>query len=336
MNMELLYWREPLWFVLLLLPAVLLVGQSVRRARMLKTIADPALSPWLQSDTHPIRDWSAQALFGLTWFCLVVALAGPRTPGALPDDLQTSGYSAVVIVDLSASMRAEDSALAIKKVSRITAARTLLQQWLQEWPHYGRIGLIVFAGHPHWVIQPTYDHHLLTEFVDQLDRFVPPTLGNDLAGAIELAQQALSGVAEPRLLILTDGDMDNAQRQRAESQLASTTVELTIIGFGEIDASPIPRDPALMTTDRGPILTRLNPSDLESLRAAGNGVYLNASALYDRPVSDWMALPQPRVPKDAYSRIVWREWFAVPLSLAVVAFMLALHWPHRRMRGRPE
>ncbi len=181
-----LYWREPLWMLTLPLPFAIIAWRHYQQRRQLQQISSPALAPWVTTVVRQPRQILVWILFSISWFLFCLALTGPRTPHWIPPSLQTDGASLVIIVDLSASMNARDN-----RSDRRSQAQSLIQRWIKDSFSSINIGIVIFAGHAHTLLTPTSDHELIKYFLDQLENINVPTLGNNLAAALQLAVSQL-------------------------------------------------------------------------------------------------------------------------------------------------
>jgi Ca-activated chloride channel family protein len=97
----------------------------------------------------------------------------------------------ILVIDVSRSMEAKDV-----KPSRIGAAAAAVRTFLDRVPRRLQVGLIAFAGDPAVAAPPTTNHDLVRKSLDTIEWF--PTfggtaIGDALAAAVKLGQQAVSG-----------------------------------------------------------------------------------------------------------------------------------------------
>jgi Ca-activated chloride channel homolog len=153
------------------------------------------------------------ALFLAAVASLCVAVARPHATTLVLRERAT----VILVIDVSRSMQARDV-----KPTRLLAAESAIRTFLDRVPKRLRVGLIAFASVPDVVAPPTADHELVREgLVDVSDYggFGGTAIGDALAAAVELGQQAVSGnpnlaaFAEPSqsarglvsILFLSDG-----------------------------------------------------------------------------------------------------------------------------------
>jgi len=331
-----IYWREPLYLWAMLIPAVLWLLAYLQRRRQWSHIADPSLRPWVEAPPSAVRQGAMRFAMVLAWLLLCVALAGPRTPRWIPPAAQDRA-TAVLVIDMSASMAARDV-----RQDRLRYAQAMLTGWLASMPESLRLGIVVYAGHAHRLLRPTADRGLVRHFIGQLDSIVLPTLGNALGDALRLAGRTLTEAGgEPRrrhLLLITDGDLGATAQHAAELAAAevqaSVGARLHVVGVGGPEAVGVPQAGTRPLTVGGErIVSRREAAWLQQFAQGVGGTYRAAQAVRQRPLSEVLDLPPPRIDPADDHLVLWNEWFFVPLLAAVALLMLALHPGGRAQAG---
>lgn len=132
------------------------------------------------------RRFVPPAIFVLALAALGVALARPHVDRMVAKERAT----VILVVDTSRSMQAKDV-----KPTRLAAAQEAMRQFLEKAPKRLRIGFVVFAGEAQVATPPTTDHALVRQAIDEIGQFQVfggTAIGDALAAAVELAQEALS------------------------------------------------------------------------------------------------------------------------------------------------
>ncbi|MDQ2969150.1 MAG: VWA domain-containing protein [Actinomycetota bacterium] len=128
------------------------------------------------------------ALFLLALAALCVGMARPQHKTLVPRDRAT----VILVVDVSRSMQAKDV-----KPSRIGAAAAAVRTFLDRVPDRLQVGLIAFAGDPAVANPPTTNHDLVRKALGTIEWFPSfggTAIGDALAAAVKLGQQAVAGV----------------------------------------------------------------------------------------------------------------------------------------------
>ena len=127
------------------------------------------------------------ALFLLALAALCIGMARPEHTTLVPRDRAT----VILVVDVSRSMEAKDV-----KPNRIGAATAAVRTFLDRVPARLQVGLIAFAGDPAVAAPPTTNHDLVRKSLDTIEWFPSfggTAIGDALAAAVKLGQQAVSG-----------------------------------------------------------------------------------------------------------------------------------------------
>ena len=127
------------------------------------------------------------ALFLLALAALCVGMARPQHTTLVPRDRAT----VILVLDVSRSMQAKDV-----KPNRIGAAAAAVRTFLDRVPDRLQVGLIAFAGDPAVANPPTTNHDLVRKSLDTIEWFPSfggTAIGDALAAAVKLGQQAVSG-----------------------------------------------------------------------------------------------------------------------------------------------
>ncbi len=246
-------WRQPLWLLLMLQPLVLWLVIRFKNSRASNQFADKHLLPWVQvSDEKNLMQklFSRDTAYWLSMILLAIAMAGPRTPLESADSKQAPALDIMLVVDVSASMKAGDI-----KPSRLQRGVQELYELLSKINRDDvRLGSVVYAARPHVFVPITNDIDALKFYLKDLDKLVLPTKGSDASSALlmaskELANKELQSLKSTEkqakaILWLTDGDFANAQdKSRIEATLTTLknqNIPTFILGLGTAEGSAIP------------------------------------------------------------------------------------------------
>jgi Ca-activated chloride channel family protein len=137
---------------------------------------------------------------------LVLALARPQTSFTVTER-QVSGVDIMMVMDVSASMRAEDMA----ERSRLEVAKDTMQNFIRG-RQSDRIGFVIFSGEPLTLAPPTLDYGLVLSSVKNAEIGVLKD-GTGIGDGLSLAIHRLKdSTAKSRIIVLlTDGDNNIGQ-----------------------------------------------------------------------------------------------------------------------------
>ena len=319
-----LYWHQPAFLWLLVLPFLIYLWQTNSQQRKWLKIADAKLLPWLKVNSKSQTSPFSLVILVLIWVLMVIALAGPRSILQYPKQKLPPTDSLLIILDLSASMNAED-----ETPNRKQRAISFIQNTINNQPEHLNIGLIAYAGHSFSVLLPTNDNHLAKHFGSSLNSLILPTLGNNLSSAIELAIKQLDQYqTNQHLLILTDGDITQTEQQKVVSLLKQTTnnsdINITFIGLGATQAVKITNSSNEQILENGrPVLSKLHQPWFLSLQQT-QIKYRHMNDTKQQSLQQLIGLQYSTLSKNQQALAEWNEWFNYPLFIALFLLLSQL------------
>lgn len=335
MDINQLYWREPLLLLLALAPIVVIGLVKWRQSHQWHSIADQHLLPWLKNDQPSSQQFLSITLLSLSWILLVIALAGPRTVLWFPPEVVKKENALVIVIDSSASMGAVD-----QQPSRKEYGLNRVTELLKMMPNGLDIGISLFAGTHHVLLAPTFDHNTVSHSLQQVSSIELPALGNRLDTAITEAKKELLKYQDQRyIILLTDGDADEKMRTQAVKaaiNLINDNISLIVLATGGHEAVALPalRHDSVNTQLRDSngriVVSRQNSQWLKSLATTSKGVYLDLARTDNQAITNYIQLLHPVIEPEMYNKVVWKEWFFIPLLAAIACLLIALNKPALR------
>lgn len=297
------HFLRPLW--LLVLPVAAWLWWRLR------ALTDP-LAGWRALVERPLLDaltvgvhrrsrWRGVGLLA-AWSAAILALAGP-TWRAEPSPYSDDPVPVMVVLRAGESMSLEDVS-----PSRMERARLKVED-LADARKGQPLGLIAYAGSAHLVLPPTRDTSLVATMAAEVSPAIMPVGGDDLAGALELADRTLGGQGGSIVVIADTVGPENDPAIADFRSKHAVRVEFLAIarrGTPEIDAL----ERAAAALDAGLTLLAPDDSDIETLVRA--------------------VARTPRAVGATGERARWAEdgWWLVPLVALLVLGSF------RRERGR--
>lgn len=235
---------------LLLVPLVFwrgTLGEDARTVRLkLGTVRPLASGPvgarvWLRDVPGIVR------AVGLA-LC-IVALARPLN-SLVPTSASDEGIDAVLVLDLSGSMRATVEALPPEldrlaartskqaRPTRLDAAKAVMRDFISR-RRTDRIGVVAFGSAAYVVSPPTLDYHLLDSLVSRMQLDMIDGGGTAIGDALGVAAARLrQSTAESKaIILLTDGDNNSGSLDPEYAAHLATVVGARVytiqIGTGE-------------------------------------------------------------------------------------------------------
>lgn len=319
-------WARPeLAWLLLLVPAVLLVGVWAERRRR----RDLALLAAIEKQAalvgaSVVRARTAQvALAVLATLALVVAALGPRL-GFEWQQQSVEGVSIVVVLDVSRSMDARDVSPSRMEVARreVTDLVGLLRG--------DAVGLVVFAAGPYVRIPLTIDYDTFLWALQDSSSDTIRAQGSSLAGALSAATGLLekaSGSGKAIVLVSDgEGHDSSAALDTALEAVRAADVRVYALGVGDPSGAPIPLASGGFKKDLAGnvVVSRLDEAALKRVAAATGGAYVRAVAS-DEDVRA-LYVGEIRGKLDAAERGVrreklWHERYQWPLAVGLLAMV---------------
>ncbi|MBV9013111.1 MAG: VWA domain-containing protein [Pseudonocardiales bacterium] len=313
---------SPLWFLLLVVVAVLAVGylwMQRRRRRQVLRFANLAM---LERLAPRRQGWQRHLPVTLLLAALVlftVALAGPTAERKVPRNRAT----VMLVIDVSLSMRATDI-----EPSRIAAAQREAKRFAHDLTPGVNLGLVSFAGSATVLVSPTTERVSLLRAIDNLKLAEATGTGEAIFAAlssIEAFGAMISDAQGPppaRIVLLTDGkqtvptpDGDDPRGAfTAARAAAAAKVPISAISFGTAYGQ------VEINGERQPV-----PADDESIRRIAD---LSGGQFYDAgsagQLSDVVNALGEQIGYETKRTDVSRAWLIAGTLTAVLATASAL------------
>ena len=260
--------------LLILLPLLLAVYiySNYRRNRNLRLYGDVQLLKSLMPDVSvyrpSIKFWLSFAALAL----IVVALARPQF-GSKKETITRQGIEAVIALDISNSMMAEDIA-----PNRLEKAKKIISRLIDKFEN-DKVGLIVFAGDAFVQLPITNDFISAKMFLETISPALISRQGTDIGGAISLAMKSFTnteGVGKA-IILITDGENHEGGAEEAAKLAADKGMNVYVLGIGSLAGAPIPADGSndyRRDKEGNVVVTKLNEQMAQTVAQAGNGAYI--------------------------------------------------------------
>jgi Ca-activated chloride channel family protein len=253
----------------------------------------------------------------------VTALARPQSSHTT-QERKVSGIDIVLVMDVSASMLAEDMA----EQSRLEIAKKTMESFIQGRGN-DRIGFVIFSGEPLTLAPPTLDYSILIRAIREVETGVLKD-GTGIGDGLALAVNRLrKSEAKSRIVVLlTDGDNNVGQIGPADAgELAQGYgIKVYTIAIGKEGRIRIP---IRTKTPLGNAITSyiqqenaLNPELLQLIAQQTGGQFYRVQDLQTmQAVFDEIdRLEKTEI--ETKEKVRWKEKFSVYLKLALLLLVL--------------
>ena len=267
--------EEPLYlYLLLLIP--LLAGlhyatNYYRRKRLLR-YGDiellKGLMPDVSATRREVKTWLMLAALAL----LIFTLARPQF-GTKMDTRKRQGIEAIIAMDISNSMMAEDVT-----PSRLEKSKMLVSNIVDKMTD-DKIGLIVYAGEAYTQLPITSDYVSAKMFLETINPSMITTQGTDIKQAIDLAMKSFTPNQDvsKAIFVITDGEDNEGGAVEMAKVAAEKGIKVYVLGVGSPQGAPIPMPGSsqYITDNTGNVVvSKLNESMCREIAAAGQGAYI--------------------------------------------------------------
>ncbi len=171
--------------------------------------------------------------------CLIIALARPQW-GDKKINVTTEGVNIILALDLSESMRALDLKIDDKIVTRLTAVKSVVRDFIMQ-REGDRIGMVVFGSNAYTQLPLTRDYNTISFILDKLKIGAagPRTAIGD---AIGISLKRLEDIKSKSniIILLTDGESNSGELswQDAVKIAANREVKIYTIAVGTKGKAP--------------------------------------------------------------------------------------------------
>ena len=238
---SILSYREPLWFLLILVPIFSQLYKYFIGNKLLPVkYFDPKMSYWYLNHDHAYKYSQRKLLIldYLFWLAFSIAMAGPEFAEKTPIHTDLRGDNILIVLDTSASMNAADH-----KPSRLQRARSELHLLTNKLKQGDKLGLMLYAAFPHLLFLPTSDKDVIQFYLEKIEHDMLPTAGSNIKAALNQASIFMSENYPSKnnyILLVSDGDVENQNKTIREIKSLKLTVPVYVLGLGMKINAPIP------------------------------------------------------------------------------------------------
>lgn len=244
-------------------------------ARRLQLFGNPQLLERLMPNASKVRPVVKFSILMVAFVLIVVALARPQF-GSKLQTVKHQGVEAMVVLDVSNSMLAEDV-----QPNRLERAKLMLSKLIDQMTD-DKIGLIVFAGDAYVQLPITADAVSAKMFLSSIQTNLVPRQGTAIGTAIDLALRSFGPnetEAGRTIIVITDGENHEDDAVGAAKLAQQHGVTVHVVGLGTPSGAPIPVGGTMsFRKDRSGnvVVTKLNEDMCRQIAAAGSGIYVRA------------------------------------------------------------
>ncbi|WP_276911775.1 VWA domain-containing protein [Hallella colorans] len=268
-----------LW-MLLVVPALMVIRVIVNRRQLKrqKRFGDPKLLKLLTPDVSRFRPLVKFSLLLGALAVVIIMLARPQMGSKIQHE-KRNGIEAIICMDISNSMKAEDVA-----PSRLDKSKMLVENLVDHFTN-DKIGLVVFAGDAFVQLPITSDYVSAKMFLQNIDPSLIETQGTDIARAITVGMRSFTQQEKVgrAIIVITDGEDHEGGAAEAAAEARKRGINVFILGVGSVKGAPIPTgNGGYMTDATGQtVMSALNEPMCQDIAKAGSGTYIHVDNTSD-------------------------------------------------------
>ena len=265
---------EMLW-LLVLVPVfvVAYVLYARRKRRRLEAFGDPQLVAELMPNASHVRPTVKFSLLLLAFTLLCFAAARPQY-GQREQTVKRQGIEAVIALDISNSMMAEDVV-----PNRLERAKQMLSKMIDRMVD-DKVGLVVFAGEAFTQLPITCDYVSAKMFLSNIDPSLIKTQGTAIGDALSPSIRAFGAEqseANRAIVLITDGENHEDDAVAVATRAKEAGIKILVVGIGKPEGAPIPipgTNDFRKDRQGNVVVSRLNEDMCREIAKAGNGIYV--------------------------------------------------------------
>lgn len=265
---------EMLW-LLVLVPVfvVAYVLYARRKCRRLEAFGDPQLVAELMPNASRVRPTVKFSLLLLAFSLLCFAAARPQY-GQREQTIKRQGIEAVIALDISNSMMAEDVV-----PNRLERAKQMLSKMIDRMVD-DKVGLVVFAGEAFTQLPITCDYVSAKMFLSNIDPSLIKTQGTAIGDALSTSIRAFGAEqseANRAIVLITDGENHEDDAVAVATRAKEAGIKILVVGIGKPEGAPIPipgTNDFRKDRQGNVVVSRLNEDMCREIAKAGNGIYV--------------------------------------------------------------
>jgi len=225
-----------LWFFPVILIALVSIfySRKLRKQNLHNFIGDiltNKLMPGYKPELQRVKEY----VLVVAIIFISIALIGPKV-GQKLQKIKRKGIDAVIALDISTSMNAEDVAPSRLELTKYEAGKFIDNL------RGDRIGLVAFAGVSYLHCPLTLDYGAAKLFLNAIDSKVIGVQGTAIADAINTAIETFKGKEKKHkaIIVISDGEDHEGNIDEVVKLASDNGIVIYSIGIGSYSGAPIP------------------------------------------------------------------------------------------------
>ncbi|NIZ46808.1 VWA domain-containing protein [Entomospira nematocerorum] len=217
-----------------------------------------------------LRYFTREFMIILAIICIILALTDSHWGETVIRE-PNSSTEIIFAIDISQSMRAEDSA-----GNRLQSAQFIAQELLLSLQE-PRVGVVIFKGEAFTALPITSDKEMVTHVLESLDISWLSYAGSNIADALKESRAlfSLDNQSERIIVLFSDGEVTTGNTKEELRKLFHNNIKVYSVGIGTTEGAIVPdTHGSPRINSHGEFLqSSLNPSLLKNIAYNSNGSY---------------------------------------------------------------
>jgi len=308
-------------YLLALIPLLVLLRVYVvnRRRKNIKRFGDPSLLKTLMPDVSRVRPALKFWLTVTALALVIVMLARPQMGTKISKETR-NGIEAMIALDISNSMKAEDVI-----PSRLDKSKMLIERMVDNFNN-DKVGLVVFAGDAFIQLPITSDYVSAKMFMQSISPSLIAAQGTNIAEAIRISmnsftQQEKVGRA---IIVITDGEDHEGGAEEAAKAALKKGIRVFVLGVGNANGAPIPDGQGGYMKDEtgGEVMSALNEQMCRDVAKAGGGAYIHVDNT--NTAQEQLDNELTKLQKGELSSVIYSEYDEQFQAFGILALLLLI------------
>lgn len=265
---------EMLWALIAIPVAVVAyVLYTKHKREQLRKFGQEDLVAALMPNASRVRPAVKFGLMIVAYALLVIAAARPQY-GQQEKTIKRQGIEAIIALDISNSMMAEDVA-----PNRLERAKQVLSKLIDQMVD-DKVGLVVFAGEAYTQLPITCDYVSAKMFLSNIEPNLIKTQGTAIGDALSTAIRAFGSEeseASRAIILLTDAENHEDDALAVARRAKEMGIKIMVVGVGKPEGGPIPipgTNEFRKDRQGNVVVTRLNEQMAQEIAQESNGIYV--------------------------------------------------------------
>ena len=261
-------------YLLILIPMLVMIRWAMlkNRKKRLQKFGDTNLleemMPSVSKNRRLIKFWLLMAALAL----VIIMFARPQMGSKISNETR-NGIEAIIALDISNSMRAEDVV-----PSRLDKSKMLIENMVDNFTN-DKVGLVVFAGDAFIQLPITSDYVSAKMFMQNTTPSLIASQGTNISEAIRIASVSFTKAENigRAIIIITDGEDPEGGAEEAAAAAKKKGINLNVLGVGSTKGALIPDGQGGFIKDNTgtEVVSSLNESMCKQIAEAGGGGYIH-------------------------------------------------------------